>query len=142
MKTSERFMIATCCLLWVAAGLFAQTKDSVAVQRDSVLPLTKMEVAATDSLAVADSVSPVQGQDSVPVRATKVYLEHTNTLSFDEAVRPDVQILTGDVCFRHDSSYMYCDSAYFYEQTNSLEAFSNVRGAGRYVVCLWRLFAL
>ena len=127
MKTSERFMIATCCLLWVAAGLFAQTKDSVAVQRDSVLPLTKMEVAATDSLAVADSVSPVQGQDSVPVRATKVYLEHTNTLSFDEAVRPDVQILTGDVCFRHDSSYMYCDSAYFYEQTNSLEAFSNVR---------------
>ena len=127
MKTSERFMIATCCLLWVVAGLFAQTKDSVAVRRDSVLPLTKMEVVATDSLAVADSVSPVQGQDSVPVRATKVYLEHTNTLSFDEAVRPDVQILTGDVCFRHDSSYMYCDSAYFYEQTNSLEAFSNVR---------------
>ena len=127
MKTSERFMIATCCFLWVAASLFAQTKDSAAVRRDSVLPLTKMEVAATDSLAVADSVSPVQGQDSVPVRATKVYLEHTNTLSFDEAVRPDVQILTGDVCFRHDSSYMYCDSAYFYEQTNSLEAFSNVR---------------
>ena len=72
MKTSERFMIATCCLLWVVAGLFAQTKDSVAVRRDSVLPLTKMEVVATDSLAVADSVSPVQGQDSVPVRATKV----------------------------------------------------------------------
>ena len=61
MKTSERFMIATCCLLWVVAGLFAQTKDSVAVRRDSVLPLTKMEVVATDSLAVADSVSPVQG---------------------------------------------------------------------------------
>ena len=29
--------------------------------------------------------------------------------------------------FAYDSSYMYCDSAYFFEQTNSLEAFSNVR---------------
>ncbi len=126
MRTSERFMM-TCCLLWTAVCLFAQTADSVVVGRDSVRPLPQMLTAATDSLAVADSVPSQQERDSVPVKATKVYLEHTNTLSFDEAMRPDVQILTGDVCFRHDSSYMYCDSAYFYEQTNSLEAFSNVR---------------
>ena len=69
-----------------------------------------------------------QETDSVPaVRKTKVFLEHANTLSFDKEVKADAQILVGDVCFRHDSSYMYCDSAYFYEQTNSLEAFSNVR---------------
>lgn len=69
-----------------------------------------------------------QETDSVPaVRKTKVFLEHANTLSFDKEVKSDAQILVGDVCFRHDSSYMYCDSAYFYEQTNSLEAFSNVR---------------
>ncbi|MFQ9020512.1 MAG: OstA-like protein [Parabacteroides merdae] len=57
----------------------------------------------------------------------RILLIHSNTLSFDKAVKPDAQILNGDVCFRHDSSYMYCDSAYFFEQTNSLEAFSNVR---------------
>lgn len=68
-----------------------------------------------------------QSKDNVPAKKTKVYLEHANTLSFDKAFMPDVQVLNGDVCFRHDSSYMYCDSAYFYEQTNSLEAFSNVR---------------
>lgn len=68
-----------------------------------------------------------QEQDSVSVKKTKVYLEHANTLSFDQDIKPDAQILVGNVCFRHDSSYMYCDSAYFYEASNSLEAFSNVR---------------
>lgn len=28
---------------------------------------------------------------------------------------------------RHDSMYMYCDSALIFEKTNSFEAFSNVR---------------
>jgi len=63
--------------------------------------------------------------DTIP--KTKVYLEHSNVLSFDKEQRPDAQVLVGDVIFRHDSTYMYCDSAYFYELTNSLEAFSNVR---------------
>ena len=68
-----------------------------------------------------------QTQDTLKQEKTKVYLEHANTLSFDKEVMADAQVLNGDVCFRHDSSYMYCDSAYFFEKTNSLEAFSNVR---------------
>ena len=55
-----------------------------------------------------------------------VYLERSETLSFDEARLPDVQILKGDVCFRHDSVLMYCDSAYFFEKQNSLHAFGHV----------------
>ncbi|MBO4453864.1 MAG: hypothetical protein J5761_02285 [Paludibacteraceae bacterium] len=58
---------------------------------------------------------------------TMVYLEHSETLSFDEERIADAQILKGNVCFRHDSALMYCDSAYFYEQTNSLDAFGHVR---------------
>lgn len=76
--------------------------------------------------AQTEDVLPIT-KDTVPVKKTKVYLEHSNTLSFDKKLRPDAQILSGEVCFRHDSSYMYCDSAYFFEKTNSLEAFSNVR---------------
>lgn len=68
-----------------------------------------------------------QTGDTIRTKKTKVYLEHANTLSFDKDKMADAQVLNGDVCFRHDSSYMYCDSAYFFEQTNSLEAFSNVR---------------
>ena len=55
-----------------------------------------------------------------------VYLEHSETLSFDEQRLPDAQILRGNVCFRHDSALMYCDSAYFYDKQNSLHAFGPV----------------
>lgn len=56
-----------------------------------------------------------------------VYLEHSETLAFDEDLAPDAQILRGNVIFRHDSAYMYCDSAYFYERTNSVDAYGHVR---------------
>ena len=58
---------------------------------------------------------------------TMVYLERSETLSFDQERIPDAQILRGNVVFRHDNALMYCDSAYFYEQTNSLDAFGHVR---------------
>ena len=38
----------------------------------------------------------------------------------------DAEVLTGNVIFYHEGAYMYCDSAYLYQQTNSFEAFSNV----------------
>ncbi|HIT82403.1 MAG TPA: hypothetical protein IAD09_09230 [Candidatus Caccoplasma merdavium] len=57
----------------------------------------------------------------------KVFLEAANELEFNELITPDFQILRGDVRFRKDSMYMFCDSAYFYEKTNSLDAFGNVR---------------
>ncbi len=58
---------------------------------------------------------------------TMVYLVHSETLSFDEELYPEAQLLKGDVIFRHDSALMYCDSALFYEKNNSLDAFGNVR---------------
>ena len=58
---------------------------------------------------------------------TMVYLERSESLSFDQERIPDAQILRGNVVFRHDNALMYCDSAYFYEYTNSLDAFGHVR---------------
>lgn len=58
---------------------------------------------------------------------TMIYLEHSNTLNFDQDRLPDCQILIGDVQFRHDKALMYCDSAYFYSKSNTLNAYSNVR---------------
>lgn len=61
----------------------------------------------------------------------KVFLEHADVWRFDQ--QPDVapedqfQVLVGSVVFRKNDMYMYCDSAHFYEQRNSFEAFSNVR---------------
>lgn len=39
----------------------------------------------------------------------------------------DAQILKDNVILYHEGAFMYCDSAYLFEDTNSFEAFSNVR---------------
>lgn len=124
MRTVNKF-IFTGLFFVLAVCAFAQAQDSIVHADTTVITAQDVTVVSPDSLKAADSLQVMT--DTVPPKKTKVYLIHSNTLSFDKAVKPDAQILNGDVCFRHDSSYMYCDSAYFFEQTNSLEAFSNVR---------------
>ena len=68
-----------------------------------------------------------QSQDSAQVKTTLIKLEHADILSFDEKIDPEAQILTGDVRFRHDDFLMFCDTAYYYEARNSLDAFGHVR---------------
>lgn len=124
MRTVNKF-IFTGLFFVLAVCAFAQAQDSIVHADTTVITAQDVTVVPPDSLKAADSLQVMT--DTVPPKKTKVYLIHSNTLSFDKAVKPDAQILNGDVCFRHDSSYMYCDSAYFFEQTNSLEAFSNVQ---------------
>lgn len=57
----------------------------------------------------------------------KVFLEYADKLSMDEKKSPDYQVLTGNVKFRKEGMLMFCDSAYFYDKTNSLDAFGNVK---------------
>jgi lipopolysaccharide export system protein LptA len=82
---------------------------------------------ATLFLTLAISAFAQQGGDTVPSKTTKVYLEHADIQSFDKEINADRQVLTGNVRFRHDSSFMYCDSAYFFEKNSSIEAFGMVR---------------
>ncbi len=56
-----------------------------------------------------------------------VHLLHTDITRFDEAIDPEAWILVGDVRFRRDSMYMFCDSAHYYQKRNSFQAFGNVR---------------
>lgn len=58
---------------------------------------------------------------------SKVHLLHADRLFFDERVHRTAQILVGNVQFSHDGVLMYCDSALFYESTNSFDAFIDVR---------------
>ncbi|MDR2533503.1 MAG: hypothetical protein LBC81_01805 [Tannerellaceae bacterium] len=69
---------------------------------------------------IATYESTAQTRDSI-------YLLHTNDWVYNKAINPDVQVLKGNVSFRHDSAFMYCDSAYLYDASNSFEAFGNVR---------------
>lgn len=84
-------------------------------------------------MVIANIVPPTDDRDAItPMVPTadryqqgKIFLEQAARLS----TRPgtDYQILTGDVIFRKNDMFMYCDSAHFYDITNSLEAFGNVR---------------
>ena len=57
----------------------------------------------------------------------KVYLVHADRLHYDQYRNGDAQVLNGHVHFRHQGADLYCDSAHFYEQSNSFEAFGHVR---------------
>ena len=57
----------------------------------------------------------------------RVYLVHADVLHYDAFLNRDAQILNGKVQFRHNGATLYCDSAYFYEATNSFEAFGHVK---------------
>lgn len=57
----------------------------------------------------------------------KVFLEYADELYTDEYLNKGHQVLRGNVKFRKGGMFMYCDSAYFYPETNSLDAFGNVK---------------
>ena len=58
----------------------------------------------------------------------RVYLVHADELSYDQyGSKPDAQILRGKVSFRHKGATLTCDSAFFFDSSNSFEAFGHVR---------------
>lgn len=72
-------------------------------------------------------------QDIVPSDSSStrsksyVHMLHTDVTRFDEKINPDAWILVGDVRFRRDSMYMFCDSAHYFQKKNAFQAFGNVR---------------
>lgn len=57
----------------------------------------------------------------------RVYLIHSDELYYDMyGKNPDAQIVKGNVRFMHQGGYLNCDSAYFYQQQNSVRAMGHV----------------
>lgn len=59
----------------------------------------------------------------------KVFLENADSLYKIQAWNDttEKQIVSGNVKFRQGSLWMYCDSAYYYPEINSMDAFGHVR---------------
>ena len=74
------------------------------------------------------SALPASSQQADTVQAPDfVYLLNADEIRFEKYINPDAQRLIGNVVFLHDSMYMYCDSALFYQESNSFDAYYNVR---------------
>ena len=73
----------------------------------------------------------VNGQSSIDQdpqkQKVRIDLLYADEAVADQNQRPDVQVLRGSVKLKHDSMYMYCDSALIFEKINSVEAFGNCR---------------
>lgn len=102
------------------------TKSTVKGAKPDSTALSVRGRRKTSSMTVAYKDT-LQAEPTDSTTERYVYLLHADETRFNQLVNPDAQILVGDVVFRHDSMYMYCDSALFYEQSNSLDAYGNVR---------------
>ena len=58
--------------------------------------------------------------------SNKIWLEAARFWKFDKDINPDFQRIIGDVVLRHDSIYLYCDSAFLNNAKNNVIAFGNV----------------
>lgn len=58
----------------------------------------------------------------------RVYLLHSDELRYDMyGPNPEAQIAKGNVQFRHKGANLWCDSAYYFQSSNSFRAFGHVR---------------
>ncbi len=55
----------------------------------------------------------------------KINILNANDFTFDRA-QGDIRKLIGEVRMEHDGTYMNCDSAYLYQNNNTVEAFGNI----------------
>ncbi|MDB3887348.1 organic solvent tolerance protein OstA [bacterium] len=60
-------------------------------------------------------------------KKSKIEILNADEFKYDETLGKKARKLIGAVKFKHDEVVMFCDSAYFYSDKNSMRAFSNVR---------------
>ena len=60
-------------------------------------------------------------------RVTSLEIMNAELTAYDIKIGKDARKLVGDVKVKHEDVIMYCDSAYFYPSTSSVDAFSNVK---------------
>ena len=114
-KSHKIFLISVLCLCGIS--LIAQIRNGAGNASNS-----------NPGPAVQDNTRPQNTNPDQPKKKTRVDLLHADAGGrFYENIPADAQIFVGSVKLRHDSMYMYCDSALIYENTNSVEAFYNVR---------------
>ncbi|HRN42329.1 MAG TPA: OstA-like protein, partial [Vicingus sp.] len=65
--------------------------------------------------------------NSFSQKTSQIEVLNANSLEFDQSLGNNAKRLIGDVQFKHDNALMFCDSAYFYSETNSMDAFGRVR---------------
>lgn len=64
---------------------------------------------------------------SIKFENDKLHLIHADNWRYDQYERPGAQRLSGHVIFQHNGMILKCDSAIYFQESNSFEAFGNVQ---------------
>lgn len=99
----------------------AATSNTAAGLKSKALLFAFILALAIPALFSAPAALPPQQQSG---QGDRVFLEHADLLT--KASSDSFMVLTGSVRFRKDSMLMYCDSAHFYPESESFDAFGNV----------------
>ncbi len=86
--------------------------------RESMLFVSVLSVLLVSANAVKPPPAQKANVKIVELKQADILYKQANS---------DAQVLKDNVILYHEGAFMYCDSAYLFEATNSFEAFSNVR---------------
>ncbi len=103
-STNQRLSIVVASVLLLMGGSYLTSRASLQQRASQQQPRT----------------------NPAPKEGTRIILDHADLLSYDAALRPSVQLLRGNVQFRHGNAVMTCDSAYLNEEQQLFEAFGDV----------------
>jgi len=60
-------------------------------------------------------------QDEKNEKPRVVEILRASSLEYDESTGVTAKRLLGDVVFRHEDAYMFCDSAWFFDDVNTIK---------------------
>lgn len=101
---------------------------SVSTQQGKGHRILLVTVLCLFGLYVLASAAPHRQKKARKKTDERVYLIHSDELFHDQfGPNPMAQVVRGRVHFSHAGSQMWCDSADFYQESNSVRAFGHVR---------------
>lgn len=74
----------------------------------------------------ANNIHSQESSETDTAKVRKIIIEHSDSLIVNELLYPDVKILFGNVILKHDSAYMFCDSALYNMSAQTFRAFGNI----------------
>jgi lipopolysaccharide export system protein LptA len=67
------------------------------------------------------------GLSSSAQKQSNIEILNANTLEFEDLGNEKIKRLIGDVQLKHDDALMFCDSAYIYSNSNTMDAYGHVK---------------
>ena len=94
--------------------------------RTRLFSLFLLLTIAISALSLAGASPKIKNSKSPRPKGGDIVVRHADKITYDEAQMPGVQIFVGNVEFFHDGVILKCDSANFYQESNSFAAFDHV----------------